>query len=238
METKKTAKADLEKGKPFSFLMGIVVGLAVLFVGFEWGDQELKIATGRGIIEPFVGVEVPDITTQVEVPLPPPPPPPQQQEVQAEVLTIVEDNVDVGNETLASSEANELTKIFTEYISATFTAPIAVEEDEEELKIFEIVEDKPEFPGGMTALNKFLSDNIKYPVVAQENAIYGRVTCQFVVNQDGSIVDIVVTKGVDPSLDKEAIRVIAAMPKWKPGMQRNKPVRVRFFLPITFKLNN
>ena len=95
----------------------------------------------------------------------------------------------------------------------------------------------PEFPGGQQALFKYLGDNVKYPVIAQENGIQGRVICQFVVNKDGSIVDIeVVRSGGDPSLDKEAIRVIKSMPKWKPGKQRGKPVRVKFTLPVNFKL--
>ncbi|MDD3788907.1 MAG: energy transducer TonB, partial [Petrimonas sp.] len=98
------------------------------------------------------------------------------------------------------------------------------------------VEDQPLFPGGNAAMMKFLSDNIKYPVIAQENGIQGRVICNFVVERDGSITDVQVVRGVDPSLDKEAIRVIQQMPKWKPGSQRGKPVRVRFTLPVLFRL--
>jgi protein TonB len=112
--------------------------------------------------------------------------------------------------------------------------PKQVEEEEEE--IFVVVENQPEFPGGEAAMMKFLSENIKYPVIAQENGIQGRVICNFVVERDGSITDVQVVRGVDPSLDKEAVRVIQSMPKWKPGMQRGKPVRVRFTLPVVFRL--
>ena len=95
----------------------------------------------------------------------------------------------------------------------------------------------PEFPGGQQALLKYLAENIKYPVIAQENGIQGRVICQFVVNRDGSIVEVeVVRTGGDASLDKEAVRVIKAMPKWKAGMQRGKPVRVKYTLPVVFRL--
>jgi protein TonB len=94
----------------------------------------------------------------------------------------------------------------------------------------------PEFPGGQSALMKYLSENIRYPVIAQENGIEGRVICSFVVERDGSITDVQVVRGVDPSLDREAVRVIQSMPKWKPGKQRGKPVRVRFTLPIVFRL--
>ena len=107
---------------------------------------------------------------------------------------------------------------------------------EEEQQIFQVVEEMPEFPGGQGALLQFLAKSIKYPVIAQENGIQGRVTCSFVVNKDGSIVDAEVIRGVDPSLDKEAIRVINTMPKWSPGKQRGKPVRVKYTVPVTFRL--
>jgi protein TonB len=94
----------------------------------------------------------------------------------------------------------------------------------------------PEFPGGTQALMKYLGESIKYPVIAQENGIQGRVICQFVVNKDGSIVDIEVVRSVDPSLDKEAVRVIKSMPKWTAGRQRGKPVRVKYTLPVNFRL--
>ena len=110
-------------------------------------------------------------------------------------------------------------------------------EEPEEQTIFEVVEQMPEFPnGGMAGLMQYLSKNIKYPTIAQENGTQGRVTVQFVVNKDGSIVDAKVLRGVDPYLDKEAVRVIMGMPKWKPGMQRGKPVRVKYTVPVMFRL--
>lgn len=122
--------------------------------------------------------------------------------------------------------------------SQQITSTIQSEEfvDENNDEVYVIVEDKPEFPGGDAAMMKYLSENIKYPVIAQENGIQGRVICQFVVNEDGSIVDINVVRSVDPSLDKEAIRVIKSMPKWKPGMQGGKAVRTKYTIPIGFRL--
>ena len=115
--------------------------------------------------------------------------------------------------------------------------PVAVEEEEpEEQTIFEVVENMPDFPGGQAALMQYLAKNIKYPTIAQENGTHGRVIVQFVVNKDGSIVDAKVVRSVDPYLDKEALRVINTMPKWKPGMQRGKPVRVKFTVPVMFRL--
>ena len=103
-------------------------------------------------------------------------------------------------------------------------------------EIFQVVEAMPEFPGGTAELMKWLQKNIKYPSIAAENGVQGRVIVQFVVNKDGAIVDPVVLLSVDPYLDKEAIRVVKSMPKWKPGEQRGKPVRVKFTLPVMFKL--
>ena len=105
-----------------------------------------------------------------------------------------------------------------------------------EEEVFDMVEQAPQFPGGPAELMGWLSKNIRYPVIAQENGIQGRVICQFVVGSDGSVRDIKVMRGVDPSLDKEAIRVIQSMPKWIPGRQNGKAVSVRYTLPVTFKL--
>ena len=94
----------------------------------------------------------------------------------------------------------------------------------------------PEFPGGEAALRQFLATAVKYPVIAQENGIQGRVYVTFVVNTDGSITDARIARGVDPSIDKEALRVVNTLPKWKPGKQRGKPVRVSYTVPINFVL--
>ena len=107
---------------------------------------------------------------------------------------------------------------------------------EEENKVFDVVEEQPSFPGGQGALMQWLRDNIKYPVIAAENGVEGRVIVQFVVSKTGSISDVRVARGVDPSLDKEAIRVVSSMPKWTPGKQNGTTVNVRYTLPVTFKL--
>lgn len=107
---------------------------------------------------------------------------------------------------------------------------------EEETKVFDVVEQMPSFPGGDAELMKYLSSHIKYPVVAEENGIQGRVIATFVVERDGSISDVKVIKSVDPSLDKEAIRVLKSMPKWIPGRQNGSAVRVKYTVPVTFRL--
>ncbi len=230
MEVKKSPKADLERGKTMSVLMGFIVGLAVLFVGFEWSTKDVMVVDETEQVQDVIAEEEIEITRQENTP--PPPPPPAAPAV-AEVLTVVDDDVELADVEIASSEDDA-----SAAQQETYVAPVVEEEEEEESaqQIFTVVEKQPEFPGGMSELMKFLAKSIKYPVIAQENGIQGRVVCSFVVNRDGSIVDIQVMRGVDPSLDKEAVRVIGTMPKWKPGEQRGKPVRVRFILPVQFRL--
>lgn len=162
----------------------------------------------------------------------PPPPPPPPAPVVTEVLNVVEDDVELEQQDILTSEDSQ-----DAVQQETFIAPAVVEEEEESAQtIFTVVEEMPDFPGGQGELMKFIAKSIKYPVIAQENGIQGRVVCTFVVNKDGSVVDAEVLRGVDPSLDKEALRVIGTMPKWKPGKQRGKPVRVKYTVPITFRL--
>ena len=228
MEVKKSPKADLEKGKTLAVLMGMIVGLAVLFVGFEWSDREVTIVQSGGVADIIAEEEV-EITRPEDTPPPPPPPP---APAIAEELNVVEDDVKLDDVDIISSEDDASSAQVEAY-----TPPAVVEEEEESSQqIFTVVETMPEFPGGQMALLQYLSKSIKYPVIAQENGIQGRVSCSFVVNKDGSIVDAEVIRGVDPSLDKEALRVINSMPKWSPGKQRGKPVRVKYTVPVTFRL--
>lgn len=124
----------------------------------------------------------------------------------------------------------------------TFTLPTAENnvvmesETKEDNKVYDVVEQQPSFPDGQGALMQWLIDNIKYPVIAAENGIEGRVMVQFIVNKNGDLSDVRVARGVDPSLDKEALRLISIMPKWIPGKQNGKIINVRYTLPITFKL--
>ncbi len=115
-------------------------------------------------------------------------------------------------------------------------APPPAPQEEVQTKIFDVVEVMPSFPGGTSALMEYLSGAIKYPVVAQENGVQGRVVVSFVVERDGSITDVQVARSVDPSLDKEAVRVVRSMPKWNPGKQNGSAVRVKYNLPVSFRL--
>jgi len=227
METKKSLKANLEKGKSLNLLMGVVVATGLLFVSCEWGTSDKKIETfdrDGGIIWTD---EIP-----ITMPEPPTPPPPPPKTVVADVFTVVDDTKNVADNPLITSEDTPDTPQPDVYVPPTITPD---EEDAGDTP-FIVVEEMPVFPGGDQELLRFVNRSIKYPVIAQENGIQGRVTCSFVINRDGSVVDAEIVRGVDPSLDKEALRVIGTMPKWKPGMQRGKPVRVKYTIPITFRL--
>ncbi len=225
MQIKKSIQASLEDKKLTYLLMGFVLVLSICFVALEWTEQEVKKYEEMDmdfLIEDEIEIQ------QTSQDITPPPPPPPVQEVEA--FNVVEDDKEVEHVDIKTEDTNE------EVIIAPPVEEVK-EEDEEEEVIFMIVETMPEFPGGPQALFKYLSENVKYPVIAQENGIQGRVTCQFVVNKDGAIVDVeVVRSGGDASLDKEAVRVIKSMPKWNPGKQRGKAVRVKYTVPVNFKL--
>ena len=225
MQLKKSPKASLEDKKFTYVLMGLVLVLSICYVAFEWTEKEVtkyEVTDTDFFFEEEIDIQ------QTSQETPPPPPPPAVQEV--EVLNVVEDDVEVETIEINTEDDKDVEVV----IAPPVEAP--VEEEEEEV-IFMVVETMPEFPGGQQALFKYLGENVKYPVIAQENGIQGRVICQFVVNKDGSIVDVIVVRSSgEPSLDKEAVRVINSMPKWKPGKQRGKPVRVKYTVPVNFRL--
>ncbi|MDO5664652.1 MAG: TonB family protein [Bacteroidia bacterium] len=226
-EVKKTAKANIETQKLTSILMGVVVGIALLFFAFEWSSETKKLDESI-VVQDVLAEEEIEITRRDPTPPPPPPPPaPDAPEVIEVVQEKVETRIEIKTEDDASKRQMEA------YVPPPPPRP-KVEEVTEE--IFVVVEEQPEFPGGNTAMMKFLNENVKYPIIAQENGIQGRVITNFVVERDGSITDVQVVRGVDPSLDKEAVRVIQSMPRWKAGKQRGSAVRVRFTLPVVFRL--
>ena len=233
MEIKKTPKANLEKEISLSYLMGIVLGLAVLFVGFEWGSTDVTVATGSGLAAVLEEEDIEITRQEEEIVIPEPEP---IVEVAPEVLNVVSDEVEVDNNAMLSTEDDASHAQVSTYVASS--AIVEEEEEEDENFIFMTVEKMPEFPGGDAALMKWLNDNIKYPTVAAENGISGRVTCQFTVNADGTVTDVEVMRSVDPNLDREALRVMRMVPKFKPGEQRGKPVRVKYSVPVRFTLQN
>ena len=227
MEIKKAPKVDLERKKGIFFEIGLVLALGILLYAFEWKTETKKTQDMQGSEVEQVEEEIIPVTTQNTPPPPPPPPAPKL----TDLINIVDNDQDIDDEleiTDAEDEAENTVVDVTQFDDFG-------EEDTGEAQIFQVVETMPTFKGNM---NKWLKDNVKYPILAQENGISGRVFVAFVVEVDGSITDVKVARSVDPSLDKEAVRVVKAMPKWNPGKQRNKPVRVAFTVPINFTLSN
>ena len=210
MEIKKSPKADLEGKKGVFFEIGLTLALAVLLFAFEWKSSTEQVTPFQTPAEEQIEDEIIPITQQMLKPPPPPPPAPKL----TDLIDIVEDDTNIDDD--------------LEILDA--------EDNTGESEIFQVVEDMPSFPGGN--VSKWIAKNVKYPVLAMENGIQGKVFIQFVIERDGSITDVKVARGVDASLDKEAVRVVQSMPKWKPGKQRGKPVRVAYTLPINFQLSN
>ncbi|MBK3517349.1 energy transducer TonB [Carboxylicivirga marina] len=226
MEVKKSPKADLENKKSVFMQIGLVVTLAIVLIAFEWTTTDMDASQFEMVEELEAEEEIMPITRQEEVKPPPPPPPPKV----ADVLNIVEDDVELDEELdIEDTEMDDDTEI-------DFSDLAMEEEESDDAPVFFIVEDMPEFPGGEEALRKYIAQSVKYPVIAQENGIQGRVYVSFVVNTKGKVTDVKIARGVDPNLDKEAIRVVNAMPAWKPGKQRGKAVKVSYTVPINFVL--
>ena len=222
-DTKKSPKADLESKKILFTEIGLIIALAIVLLAFEWKSYEkteMDLMTRAVDDTPEEMIEI----TQHEKP-PPPPKPPQQ----TTIIEIVEDDIEIEDEIEIDVEADQETEV-EEYI------PVEEEEESEEV-IFTVVESMPTFPGGDAARIKYLNNNIKYPQMARESGIQGRVFVTFVVERNGKVTDVKVLRGIGGGCDEEAIRVIKNMPNWVAGKQRGKPVRVQFNMPILFKLN-
>lgn len=225
MEAKKSPKADLESKRAFFVQIGLIVSLAAMLVAFEWKTYDVEQIDVAARQVETVEEEMVEITQQNKPPPPPAPP------AQTTLIHIVTDDVQVDDDLIIDAEATELTVI------EAYTPPAVVEEEEvAEAEIFTVVEESPSFPGGDAARIKFLQENIVYPQMARESGIQGTVYVTFVVERNGNVTDVRVLRGIGGGCDEEAVRVIKAMPKWNPGKQRGKPVRVQFNMPIKFTL--
>lgn len=204
------------------------MALAVMFVALEWTQREVQDDSEiYGVKDVSLNEEMVPITLPEKKTVPPPP----AAVTQADILEIVDDDAEVEEDIMASTEDQ------VEWVDLDEIDYVEVEPEPEEEEIFMVVEDAPEFPGGTQALLDYLRKNIKYPPICRENGIQGRVLVSFVVNKDGAIVEPQVVKSVNKQLDQEALRVISTMPNWKPGKQRGKPVRVKYTVPVNFRLN-
>ncbi len=227
MEVKKYPKYDLENYRSVFFLVGLVFALAVTYGMFQYKTYNAKVEDIAVNDEGnFEQEDIPITRNDVELP---PPPPPQQQV--SDVLEIVNDDTKLEDDFNFDVESDE-----DESIQFTDVDLNDDEGDNEDEQIFISVQQMPEFPGGQLALRRYIAEHIQYPVLARENDIEGVVTVQFVVGKKGEVSNVFVIRGVDPLLDSEAVRVVKSLPRFKPGMQQGRPVKVWFTLPIVFKL--
>ena len=216
MIPKKDPKISLENKKGMFFQIGLAVTLIAVLISFEWKSYDKSnYNLGDLNLDDMEEERIP-ITRQEVKPPPPPPPPP-------EIIEIVEDEVEIENEVEIEETDTDEDEI------------VEIEEDDEEF--FMVVENMPEFPGGDLGLMKFIQKNVRYPAIAKEYNITGKVYVSFIVDKQGSVTNVKIVRGVDKNLDAEALRVVSLLPKYKPGKQRGKAVRVMFTIPINFTLN-
>ena len=231
MQTKKDPKVNLEPRKVTYVLIGLVTTLALLFVALEWSNSTIRRSN---ILTRVADTELDeDMIITVQNQMTPPPPPPPMPEV-IENFDIVDEDVDI--EDYEVPEFEDTKDVLIEVVNLD-AAPNEGEEPTDDGQPFLVVEEQPEFPGGQNALMAYIKKTLRYPAFAAENGIQGRVTLSFVVERDGSIAQIEVMRSPAEELSKESIRVVQTMPKWKPGKQRGKAVRVKYVLPITFHLS-
>ena len=225
MEEKKSPKANLENKKLMFTQIGLIISLLVAWLAFEHKSYDKReIDPSLLNREVVVDEEMVEITKQEE-----PKPQPVEVPKQTTQLEIVQDDVETEDiEINADVEQNE---VIEDYV-----APEVVEEEVVEQEIFQIVEEMPSYPGGEKALLEYVAKNIKYPQIARETGIQGRVFVGFVVEPDGSVSNVKILRGIGGGCDEEAMRVIKSLAKWKPGKQRGKAVRVSYQLPVVFKL--
>ncbi len=227
MEIKKSPKADLESKKLTFTLIGLVVTLFIVWRVFEYKSYDKQTFDDLQTNVEVIEEEMVEITKQEQPKVQPPQPKPQVTQIQ-----IVEDDVEVEDEIDINAEVDQ-DEVIEEY---EFTPPEIEEEEIVEAEIFKVVEEMPEFPGGAAKMMEFIQKNIKYPMMARESDIQGRVFVNFVVEPDGTITNVTVMRGIGGGCDEEALRVVQSMPNWKPGKQRGSAVRCSFTVPIIFKL--
>ena len=229
MEVKKTEKANLENKRLLFLEIGMVVALAAVFVAFEWQTAEQQIIELEDTTQVIEVEEV--IATQTDTP--PPPPSAPKMPVLSDQIDIVDDEVVVDDNLFLNLEDDVNMGVeIMDYVEG-------VEEEviEEEAIPFQLVEEKPSFMGGdANEFSKWVNQRLVYPEIAKENGVQGRVTLQFTVESDGRVTNVKVLRGVDSSLDQEAVRVVSSSPRWTPGKQRDRAVRVTYTFPVIFQL--
>ena len=228
MEIKKSEKANLENKKLLFIEIGLIISLLITYVAFEWTSKETNTSMLEDNTEILVEEEI--ISTNMETP--PPPPAAPKMPVLSDQIDIVDDEIELEDDMFMNLEDDAS-------LGVEIMDYVEVEEEvvEEEAIPFQLVEEKPSFQGGdANQFSKWVNSRLVYPEIAKENGVQGRVTLQFTVEKDGSVTKVRVLRGVAPSLDKEAVRVVSMSPKWKPGKQRDRAVPVTYTFPVIFQL--
>ena len=229
MEVKKSAKASLENKRLLFVELGFVAALILVWGAFSYTTKDKKTDVFADVEQELIEEEIIPITQET----PPPPPETPKIPVLSDQIDIVDDEIALDDDMFMNLEddANIGVEI-TDYVEE-----VVEEEEEEEAIPFQLVEEKPTFQGGdANEFSKWVNSRLVYPEIAKENGVQGRVTLQFTVNPDGSVSNVKVLRGVDSSLDKEAVRVVSSSPKWKPGKQRDRAVKVTYTFPVIFQL--
>lgn len=228
MEVKKSEKASLENKKLLFTEIGFVFALLVVYGAFEYSTKEKQAKALEAEVAQVAEEEMIPITQET----PPPPPETPQIPVLSDEIDIVDDDLQVDNNILnLEDDANTGVEIMD------YVEQVEEETVEEEAIPFQLVEEKPSFMGGdANAFSKWVNERLQYPEIAKENGLQGRVMLQFTVGADGKVSNVKVLRGVDPSLDKEAVRVVASSPNWSPGKQRDRAVKVTYTFPVIFQL--
>ena len=228
MDIKKSEKASLENKKLLFVEIGLIVSLALVLGAFEWTSTETETSLLEDTTEVLIEEEI--ISTQMETP--PPPPAAPKIPILSDQIDIVDDEIEIEDDMFMNLEDDAS-------LGVEIMDYVEVEEEvvEEEAIPFQLVEEKPSFQGGdANQFSKWVNSRLVYPEIAKENGVQGRVTLQFTVEKDGTVTKVKVLRGVDPSLDKEAVRVVSMSPKWKPGKQRDRAVPVTYTFPVIFQL--
>lgn len=229
MEIKKSEKANLENKKLLFLELGLIISLGITWFAFEWTSKETVVSVLEDTTEVLIEEEIIPITQEA----PPPPPTQVKIPVLSDQIDIVDDEIEVNDDLFMNLEDDSNMGVeIMEYVEVTEEEVV-----EEEAIPFQLVEEKPSFQGGdANQFSKWVNSKLEYPEIAKENGVQGRVTLQFTVEKDGSVTKVKVLRGVDPSLDKEAVRVVSMSPKWKPGKQRDRAVPVTYTFPVIFQL--
>ena len=228
MEIKKSEKASLENKKLLFVEIGLIISLLIVYIALEWTSKETSTSILEDNTEILVEEEI--ISTNMETP--PPPPAAPKIPVLSDQIDIVDDEIELEDDMFMNLEDDAS-------LGVEIMDYVEVEEEvvEEEAIPFQLVEEKPSFQGGdANQFSKWVNSRLVYPEIAKENGVQGRVTLQFTVEKDGTVTKVRVLRGVDPSLDKEAVRVVSMSPKWKPGKQRDRAVPVTYTFPVIFQL--